>query len=344
MKKYIQYLLLLTLLIFSLAACSSGGDSGNTFTSASSSDTGYLSVQLRADAGDKQVTLEWQMVKYAETYNVYWFEDTAGSYTAANPPGSEVMKQGTKVEKPCAPFILNGLTNGRTYWFAISANTSAGEGNLSHAIRSVPSASAPLPAPTNVRANNTGATTVTVTWSAVPGVSTYKLYYYTVFEGYTEVPGITGTSCNVTDLTTGDTYSFWVTAIDADNAESSLSFAYLVAPTEPHPPLAPVNAVATPGGASGEINITWDDVPGASYYIVYGGDDKGLTKTVYGAKAVGAEGIAPNPPISGFTATGLTNGTTYYFVVTAVDNNGTSDTADDLESSESNEVSATPAP
>lgn len=83
----------------------------------------------------------------------------------------------------------------------------------------------------------------------------------------------------------------------------------------------PANLRPSPG--DGRVSLAWDPVPAADYYSVYIGTASGS--------------YAPSPATvteAAYTATGLTNGTPYYFAVTA---HNAADT-----SARSNEASATP--
>ncbi|MFX3651189.1 MAG: glycoside hydrolase family 9 protein [Paenibacillus sp.] len=87
-------------------------------------------------------------------------------------------------------------------------------------------------------------------------------------------------------------------------------------------PGAPAGVQAVAG--SSQINLTWAAVSGAELYTVKRAEVSGGPYTTV---ATGVNGL-------NYTNTGLTNGTTYYYVVTAVNSAG--------ESSDSIQVSATP--
>ena len=88
-------------------------------------------------------------------------------------------------------------------------------------------------------------------------------------------------------------------------------------------PDTPANVAVSAG--DGQIVLIWDSSSRATSYNIYYSTTSGATKT-NGTKITGAT--------SPFTYVGLSNGTTYYYVVTAVNSYG--------ESIESSEVSATP--
>jgi fibronectin type 3 domain-containing protein len=85
-------------------------------------------------------------------------------------------------------------------------------------------------------------------------------------------------------------------------------------------PAVPTNLVATAGNA--QVALSWNSSSGATRYNIYRGT------------ASGGETFLTSVTGTTFNDTGLTNGTKYYYQVTAVNNVG--------ESSRPNEVSATP--
>ena len=88
-------------------------------------------------------------------------------------------------------------------------------------------------------------------------------------------------------------------------------------------PSAPTGVTASAG--DGQVSISWSAVSDATSYNIYWSTTSGVTKT---------SGTKIADTTSPYSHTGLTNGTTYYYVVTAVNSAG--------ESAESSEVSAAP--
>ncbi|MCR8633180.1 S-layer homology domain-containing protein [Paenibacillus radicis (ex Xue et al. 2023)] len=96
------------------------------------------------------------------------------------------------------------------------------------------------------------------------------------------------------------------------------------------PPAAPNDVVASAGNS--QVNLSWSGVPQAVSYNVY----QRTASTSYGANPIGTIGTVTGTVYAGtvYNATGLSNGTTYYFTVVASNAGG--------NSTYSNEVSATP--
>jgi len=137
--------------------------------------------------------------------------------------------------------------------------------------------------------------------------------------------GTTATFTPSANLSYNTTYTATITTGAKDTAGNAMASNYTWSfTTELLPvPSAPSGLSATAG--DGQTTISWNTVSGATSYNIYWSTSTGVTKT-NGTKI-------PNAT-SPYTHTGRINGTTYYYVVTAVNSSG--------ESSESSQLSATP--
>ena len=263
---------------------------------------------VTAAAGTGQVSITWNSVTGATSYNLYW--STAPGVTKTT---------GTKISNVTSPYGHTERTNNTTYYYVATAVNSCGESLESSQVSATPE---PIPsAPTGVTAMP-GDGQVTITWARIAGLA-YNIYWSTT-------PGVTKTTgtkiSNVTSpythtgRTNGTTYYYLVTAQNAFG-ESSESTQVLATPG--HPPSAPTGVNAT--AADGQVIISWNSVSGATSYNLYWSTSPGVTKT---------KGTKISNVTSPYTHTGRTNGTTYYYVVTAQNALG--------ESSESTKVSARP--
>jgi hypothetical protein len=76
--------------------------------------------------GDRKVLLSWNPVQGGTTYNLYW---SNSSGTAAS---------GTKISNVTSPYQHAPLTNGTTYYYALTAVTAAGESSPSTVVGATP--------------------------------------------------------------------------------------------------------------------------------------------------------------------------------------------------------------
>ena len=365
MKKLSAYLLLLSLIIIFISAC---GSSDNTPPVTSSSSYTYLDAEMRAAAGNQKVTLDWQMYKGAVTYNIYYvaknttptsdemkagskFTLPSGHTTVSAASDSPLDTTNGEITGVISSTLeIDDLTNGTQYWFSFAPVDSSGnENNLTVPISATPTNSVPLPLskPENIRAN-AGDKKVTVTWDPVAGADHYLLYCYWMEGlnadwGTISIPGanlqqiVDSTTLNWTYDTANPgvqndrTYYFWIYAVTSDDITSSASESFTVSatPSATPPPAPPPVLTTTSTGSSStqQIDLVWTAPTthtGTVTYTIYYGKAKGVTKTA-GAKRDAADATA------GYMYS-LDSGTTYYFVITATDDNG--------ESAESNEKSA----
>ncbi|HPI91898.1 MAG TPA: fibronectin type III domain-containing protein [Deltaproteobacteria bacterium] len=295
------------LVVFATLMISCGGGGGGT----SSGNNGLTApTGVAVSEGNGYITITWTDAPGAVSYNIYW----------SIIPGV-TLASGTKISGATSPYIHTGLTNGTTYYYVVTAVYTAGESAASTPQSATPSVTPPPAAPTGVTAA-AGNRRVTIAWTEVPGATSYNMYWSTT-AGVTPAAGtkIAGVSNPYlhTGLTNGTTYYYVVTA-ENDQGESVPSSQVSCTPSGP---IAPTGVTITP--KDGQITVSWTAISSALYYNLYWSTTSGVTPS-NGTKITHA-----NSP---YTLTGLTNGTTYYFVVTAVYSSG--------ESAASTQVSSIP--
>ena len=169
----------------------------------------------------------------------------------------------------------------------------------------------------------------TITWPAATNASSYNIYYSTTSANATKANGI-----KITDVTSpypvtglnndGTTYYFVVTAVNyvSESAESPQASCTLAA----RPEISSITA------GDGQATIKWKGVANAASYNIYWSTTPGVSPANATSKI--------NVPASNLqtVVTGLTNETTYYFVVTSVDATANG------ESLPSNQTSVLPLP
>jgi len=82
-----------------------------------------ISIEAKDSAG----TVSWDPVETAVSYNLFWST-------------SPFMAPSTKIEGVSSPYTLSGLSNGTTYYVAVSAVDNVGESGYSAPINFSPAA------------------------------------------------------------------------------------------------------------------------------------------------------------------------------------------------------------
>jgi fibronectin type 3 domain-containing protein len=240
--------------------------------------------------------------------------------------GYNIYRVGSNNKIGTSPYPVysdTGLTSGTNYCYQVEAIDGAGNisANKSSQVCATPAADTTTPsAPTNLTATVASAYQINLSWTASASTNVVG---YAIYRGATKIAAVTGTSYSDTGLASSTPYSYTVKALSgalilsvASNAASTT--------TQAGYPSIPTGVTAAAG--NGQVTISWNAVGGATSYNIYWSTTAGVTKT-NGTKITGAT--------SPYTHTGITNGTAYYYVVTAVNSLG--------ESMESAQVSATPA-
>jgi hypothetical protein len=176
----------------------------------------------------------------------------------------------------------------------------------------------PPAAPTGLTAT-AGNQQVMLSWTASSGATSYNLQRSTTSGGpYMKISSPATTGYTDTGLTNGTTYYYVVSAVNSAG-QSGNSSQVSATPISVPPP--PINLTATAGNT--QVSLSWTASTGAASYNVKRG-------TVSG----GPYATITSPTTTSYVDMGVTNGTAYFYVVTAVNAAG--------ESGNSNQVSATP--
>ncbi len=262
-----------------------------------------------ATPGNGQVALAWS----APASNG---GSSITGYTAtANPGGATCSTAGT------LSCTVNGLTNGTSYTFTVTATNAAGTGPASNSLSATPRT---VPGAPTLNTASPGDTQVSLAWTAPAsdGGSVITGYLATASPGGATCSTSGATLCTVTGLTNGISYSFSVTATNAAGngpASNSLSATPTATPTSPG---APTLNTATPGDT--QVALSWS-APAS---------DGGSVITGYMATASPGGATCSTTGGTICTVGGLTNGVSYAFTVTATNAIGTGPA--------SNSLSATP--
>ena len=234
------------------------------------------------------VTVNWSGVSEATFYYVYY--DT--NISADNYGGVAYSTS----------YTVTGLLSDTTYYFRVVAYND--NGNTSNA-SAYDSARTLLDTPTNVYASPVSSSSITVNWDGVSGATSYYVYYSTTYNGYFTYLGSSYTTSYTADyLSSNTTYYFKVNAQNnnnhSDDSWTTNTTTLLSTPTN----------VSASQASSSSITVSWNSVSGATDYSVYYSLDNSYFNYYGGTSS------------TSYTVNGLAENTTYYFRVSASNNNG----------------------
>ncbi len=262
-------------------------------------------TNLAASGGNSQVALTWTSSSGAASYKVYRAGVTGGPYSQVGAPANNSYTDSTAV-------------NGTTYFYVVTSVNSAGESGNSNEASATPNIAIPS-APTSLAAVGSNGL-VSLSWAASSGATSYNVYRSTVSGGpYSPIGAPTSASYADSSVVNGTAYFYVVTAVNSAG-ESGNSNQASATPNVPAPPI-PTGLTAVAGNA--QVSLTWSGSTSATTYNV-------KRSTVSG----GPYATLASPATASFTDSTVTNGTTYYYVVSAVNAGG--------ESGNSSQVSAKP--
>lgn len=218
-------------------------------------------------------------------------------------------RRSATIAAPATEATVTGLANGTTYTFTVKATNAIGPSDPSSLSNAVTTAAAPG-APTNVVATAEDKQ-ATVSWTAPADAGSGAITGYAVTSdpGSLQVSTTGATSAIVTGLTNGTPYTFTVVATNEVGEGMRSAPSNSVTPSGP--PGAPTSVSATPGNQ--QATVQWG--PPA--------DTGGSAITGYSVTSTPGNFTANTVGATQAVVTGLTNGTSYTFTVTATNVRGT---------------------
>ena len=276
---------------------------------------------LRAEAGDTQVTLRWTAPLYNGGYDVSGYEYQQKTGTA--PYGSWMDITGA--DDTTTEHTVTGLTNGTSYSFKVRAkNLIAGEGPASNEVTAVPVTVPSAPQSLTATAGNAQAQ---LDWTAPASdggnaIVSYEFRYKEgsgAFSTWATVPdsNVNTTTHTVRNLTNGTVHTFEVRAATATH--KGVSAAATATPMAVRPDKPSVTVESRPEA----LSVSWTV-----------SDDGGSDITEYGVQwKSGSGSFGTTNQQTGLTTTttlieSLTNGTDYDVRVRARNTIGWSDWSD----------------
>ena len=252
-------------------------------------------VKIGHSAASGKPMLTWNAVSGATSYKVYRATSQNGTYSLL---GSVTVTSYTNT----------GAKDGVTYYYKVKAVNSAGESPYSNTVSGQSKSVTPKPSAPVVKIGHSASSgKPMLTWNAVDGAASYKVYRATAKNGaYSVINTTNALTYTNTGAALGTTYYYKVEALNA--AGKSLGFSDVV-----EGKVAPVLAVGY-SSVSGKPQLTWKAVPGATEYQVYRSTQQ----------SSGYSKINTTTATS-YVNTGAKAGTTYYYRIVAVKGTAVSD-------------------
>ena len=232
--------------------------------------------------------LTWKAVSGAVSYRIYRSESRGTGYSLLGTTSS-------------TSYVNTGAAAGKTYYYRVKAVNRDG---MASAYSNIVSgkAKAAAPAAPSVTAGNSSTGKPRLTWKAVSGAVSYRIYRSeSRGTGYSLLGTTSSTSYVNTGAAAGKTYYYRVKAVNRDGMASGYSNIVSGKATLPAPVLNIGLSVS-----SGKPMLAWDAVPGATSYRIYRSTSRG---TGYSLLATTTSTSHVN--------TSAAKGTTYYYRVKA---------------------------
>ena len=246
-------------------------------------------------SGKPQLT--WAAVDGAAKYEIYRSTQQSTGFTLLGTTTS-------------TSYVNTGAAVGTTYYYKVRAlNVDGAAGAYSSTVSGAAKAVAPAAPAVTMTYSDNGKPKLT--WSAVSGAASYRVYRSeSRGTGYSLLGTTTSTSYVNTGAAVGKTYYYRVKAV---NSAGTSAYSNIVSGTARTPaPAAPVLKGGT-SSASGKPQLTWAAVDGAAKYDVYRSNSADGTFSKVGSTDK-----------TTYVNTGAVQGVTYFYKIRAVGASGAS--------------------
>ena len=246
-------------------------------------------------SGKPQLT--WAAVDGAAKYEIYRSTQQSTGFTLLGTTTS-------------TSYVNTGAAVGKTYYYKVRAlNVDGAAGAYSSTVSGAAKAVAPAAPTVTMTYSDNGKPKLT--WSAVSGAASYRVYRSeSRGTGYSLLGTTTSTSYVNTGAAVGKTYYYRVKAV---NSAGTSAYSNIVSGTARTPaPAAPVLKGGT-SSASGKPQLTWAAVNGAAKYDVYRSNSADGTFSKVGSTDK-----------TTYVNTGAVKGVTYFYKIRAVGASGAS--------------------
>lgn len=252
---------------------------------------------VAATVMSNQIQLSWQAAANADYYVLYWSNTLPLEPASAN-----------RIEVTGTTFVHENLDNGLDYHYAIASSGADTESALGTVI------SVTLPPNAPVLTAEAGDASIALSWNAVTGADTYRLYWSTSLPVVRddsrrfEIAATEPLTINHDGLNNGEAYHYLIVAVNKGGESPSGLVTVVPMSIQEPPPAPPKNIMATLN--SNQIELGWDPVDNASYNVYWS-----TTTPVDIAVDTMVSVTSPS-----YILQGLLSARSYYFVVSSVVN------------------------
>ncbi len=239
-----------------------------------------------------QVSLSWTSVSGASSYSAACATDAVfiNGVSSATTSGNTVT--------------IVGLTPNTTYYCHVMAVNAIGQSSWSSFVTTF----TVLNGPSGLAVTLASPTQINYSWNAQVGASSYNVQRATdtAFTMGLTTTNVIGTSGSATGLSPTTQYYFRVQSVNSSSNSVFSAYASISAP-------GASSGLSVNTSSSTQINYSWTATAGAASYNIQRATDSGFTANVVTVNQAGLSG----------SSTGLSEGTTYYYRVQAVNAAGT---------------------